>query len=66
VVDYLVIFNEDTPLELIELVKPDLLVKGADYKNKEIIGQDIAKELKLVEFIDGKSTTKTIERIKQS
>lgn len=66
VVDYLVIFNEDTPLELIEIVEPDVLVKGADYENKEVIGQDIVKELKLVEFIDGKSTTKTIERIKQS
>ena len=64
-VDYVVIFNEDTPLNLIKLIKPDVLVKGGDYEGKEVVGQDIAKELKLVQFIDGKSTTKTIERIQK-
>ncbi|AXX91767.1 bifunctional heptose 7-phosphate kinase/heptose 1-phosphate adenyltransferase [Malaciobacter molluscorum LMG 25693] len=62
-VDYVVIFDEDTPYELISLVKPDILVKGADYDGKEVVGSDIAKETKLVEFIDGRSTTKTIEKI---
>jgi D-beta-D-heptose 7-phosphate kinase / D-beta-D-heptose 1-phosphate adenosyltransferase len=66
VIDYLVIFDEDTPFELINLIKPDVLVKGGDYEDKEVIGQDIAKELKLVKFIDGKSTTKTIERIQKA
>ena len=65
VVDYLVIFEEDTPFELIKLIEPDVLVKGGDYEGKEIVGQDIAKEFKIVEFIDGKSTTKTIERIQK-
>jgi len=65
VVDYLVIFEEDTPFELINLIKPDVLVKGGDYEGKEVVGQDIVKELKIVEFIDGKSTTKTIERIQK-
>jgi len=65
VVDYLVIFNEDTPFELIKLIKPDVLVKGGDYEDKEVVGQDIAKEFKLVKFIDGRSTTKTIERIQK-
>ena len=46
VVDYVVIFDEDTPLELIELIKPDILVKGSDYKGKEVIGSEIAKELR--------------------
>ncbi|MFV0561671.1 D-glycero-beta-D-manno-heptose-7-phosphate kinase [Malaciobacter mytili] len=63
-VDYVVIFNEDTPYELISKVKPDVLVKGADYEGKEVVGSNIAKETKLVEFVDGKSTTKTIEKIK--
>ncbi|MFY9074593.1 D-glycero-beta-D-manno-heptose-7-phosphate kinase [Malaciobacter mytili] len=63
-VDYVVIFNEDTPYELISKVKPDVLIKGADYKGKEVVGSNIAKETKLVEFVDGKSTTKTIEKIK--
>ena len=65
VVDYLVIFDEDTPFDLIKLIKPDVLVKGGDYEGKEVVGQDIAKELKLVKFIDDKSTTKTIERIQK-
>ena len=66
VVDYVVIFDEDTPIDLIKLIKPDLLVKGGDYKGKEVVGQNIAKELKLVKFIDDKSTTKTIERIQNT
>ena len=66
VVDYLVIFQEDTPLELIKLIKPDVLVKGGDYEGKEVVGQDIAKELKLIQFIDGKSTSNTIKRIQES
>ena len=66
VVDYVVIFNEDTPLDLIKLIKPDVLVKGGDYEGKEVIGEDIARELKLVKFIDGKNTTTTIERIKNT
>ena len=65
VVDYVVIFNEDTPYKLIKAIKPNTLVKGGDYKGKEIVGQDIADELKLVEFVDGKSSTQTIEKIKQ-
>lgn len=62
-IDYVVIFDEDTPYELIKVVEPDILVKGADYEGKEVVGSDIAKQTKLVEFVDGKSTTKTIEKI---
>ncbi|MDB0021107.1 D-glycero-beta-D-manno-heptose-7-phosphate kinase [Candidatus Pseudothioglobus singularis] len=65
VVDYVVIFDEDTPYELIKSIEPHILVKGGDYRGKEVVGQDIADELKLVEFVDGKSSTKTIEKIKQ-
>jgi len=65
-VDYVVIFSEDTPYDLIKLIKPHTLVKGGDYEGKEVAGQDIADELKLVQFVDGKSTTKTIERILKS
>ena len=66
VVDYLVIFQEDTPFELINLIKPDVLIKGGDYEGKQVVGQDIAKELKLIKFIDGKSTSNTIKRIQES
>ncbi|WP_457564947.1 D-glycero-beta-D-manno-heptose-7-phosphate kinase [Caminibacter sp.] len=63
VVDYVVIFDEDTPYELIKIVKPDILVKGKDYENKKVVGSDIA-EVKLIDFIEGKSTTGIIKRIK--
>jgi D-beta-D-heptose 7-phosphate kinase/D-beta-D-heptose 1-phosphate adenosyltransferase len=64
-VDYVVIFDEDTPYNLIKTIKPHVLVKGGDYEGKEVVGQDIADELKLVQFVDGKSTTKTIQKIQQ-
>jgi D-beta-D-heptose 7-phosphate kinase/D-beta-D-heptose 1-phosphate adenosyltransferase len=64
-VDYVVVFDEDTPYNLIKAVKPHILVKGGDYEGKKVIGQDIADELKLVQFVDGKSTTRTIEKIQQ-
>ena len=65
VVDYVVIFDKDTPLDLIKAISPDILVKGGDYMGEKVVGQDIAKELKLVKFIDGKSTTQTIKRIQK-
>ncbi|QKF78370.1 D-glycero-beta-D-manno-heptose-7-phosphate kinase [Arcobacter defluvii] len=65
-VDYVVIFEEETPYELIELIKPHTLVKGGDYEGKDIVGQDIANELKLVQFVEGKSTTNTIKRIQNN
>ncbi len=64
-VDYVVVFDEDTPYDLIKAVKPHILVKGGDYEGKDVVGQDIADELKLVQFVDGKSTTRTIEKIQQ-
>jgi D-beta-D-heptose 7-phosphate kinase / D-beta-D-heptose 1-phosphate adenosyltransferase len=65
VVDYVVIFDEDTPYELIKSIEPHILVKGGDYSGKKVVGQDIVEELKIVEFVNGKSSTKTIEKIKQ-
>jgi len=62
-VDFVVPFESDTPYELIKMLAPDTLVKGGDYEGKEVIGTEFAKELKLVDFVDGKSTTKTIEKI---
>jgi D-beta-D-heptose 7-phosphate kinase/D-beta-D-heptose 1-phosphate adenosyltransferase len=62
-VDYVVKFYDDTPYELIKAVQPHILVKGGDYEGKEVVGQDIADELRLVNFVEGKSTTKTIAKI---
>ncbi|MFA5455027.1 MAG: D-glycero-beta-D-manno-heptose-7-phosphate kinase [Sulfurimonas sp.] len=63
-VDFVVPFEEDTPYELIKMIKPDTLVKGGDYEGKSVVGTEFALELKLVDFVDGKSTTKTIQKIK--
>jgi len=65
-VDYVVIFEEETPYNLIKLIRPHILVKGGDYEGKKVVGQDIANELKLVKFVDGKSTTNTIKRIQKN
>jgi D-beta-D-heptose 7-phosphate kinase / D-beta-D-heptose 1-phosphate adenosyltransferase len=64
-VDYVVIFDEETPYDLIKLINPNILVKGADYTNKKIIGKDIVDEIVLVDFIEGKSSTEIIEKIKK-
>ena len=64
-VDYVVIFDEDTPYNLIKAIKPITLVKGGDYEGKEVAGQDIVDELKLVKFVDEKSTSQTIKKIQQ-
>lgn len=64
-VDFVVPFEDDTPYNLIEMLAPDTLVKGGDYKGKEVVGTKFAKELKLVDFVDGKSTTKTINKIQE-
>jgi rfaE bifunctional protein nucleotidyltransferase chain/domain len=62
-VDYVVIFPEKTPYNLIRAVRPDILVKGGDWKKEEIIGSDIAKATYSLPYFKGLSTTKIIERI---
>ncbi len=63
-VDYVVLFNEDTPYELIKEIQPDVLVKGADWDVKDIVGNDIAKETRTIPFVEGISTTDIIRKIK--
>ncbi|WP_299546140.1 D-glycero-beta-D-manno-heptose-7-phosphate kinase [uncultured Helicobacter sp.] len=65
-VDFVVMFDTDTPEELIEKIRPDVLVKGADYANKEVVGANFSKEVRLIDFIEGKSTTALIQKIKES
>jgi D-beta-D-heptose 7-phosphate kinase / D-beta-D-heptose 1-phosphate adenosyltransferase len=65
VVDYVVIFENDTPLDLIKIIEPHVLVKGGDYEGKDIVGKDIVNDVQLVKFIEGKSTTNTIKLIKK-
>ena len=68
-IDYLVIFDEDTPLELIETLRPDILVKGGDYAPEDVVGKQLVEayggRLELITFVDGKSTTNIIEKILQ-
>jgi len=56
-VDYVVMFSEDTPYELIKAIKPDVLAKGGDWKPKDIVGSDIVKKTVSVPFVRGYSTT---------
>ena len=63
VVDYVVIFSEKTPYNLIKALKPDTLVKGGDWKKEDIVGSDIAKDTYSLPFVKGVSTTGTIEKI---
>jgi D-beta-D-heptose 7-phosphate kinase/D-beta-D-heptose 1-phosphate adenosyltransferase len=63
-VNAVVVFEEDTPISLVQGLKPDLLVKGADYRMDEIVGADIVREaggrVMTVEFVPGQSTTRLI------
>jgi len=67
-VDYIVAFPEDTPQRLIELIRPDILTKGADWKDKGVVGAEFVESyggrVELIELVEGHSTTKTIERAK--
>jgi rfaE bifunctional protein nucleotidyltransferase chain/domain len=67
VVDYIVIFNEDTPLKVIKAIEPDVLVKGADWDKNSIVGREIVESLggKVVRIplLKGFSTTSVIEKI---
>jgi glycerol-3-phosphate cytidylyltransferase len=68
-IDYVVIFEEDTPLEIISLIVPDILVKGGDYKKEDVVGKDIVEnnggEVVIIPFVDGKSTTNIINKINE-
>lgn len=65
VVDFITIFDEDTPYELIREVQPDILVKGSDWAKKDIVGADIAKDVQTVPLTEGISTSVIVERIRK-
>ena len=64
-VDYVVIFSEDTPHEILSQIRPDILVKGGDYQPEEIVGREFAQSVQLIDFVDGYSTTQTIRRMRE-
>jgi len=59
-VDNVIIFHEETPYNLIKTLKPDIIVKGGDYKTKEVVGNNMA-EVKIFNYINGYSTTNILE-----
>lgn len=65
-VDFIIPFWDDTPINLIKDITPDVLVKGGDYEIKNIVGNDIAKSTVVLQFIDGYSTSNIIKKMKLS
>ena len=69
-VDYIYIFDENTPQKLIEEISPDILIKGKDYKGKMIVGEDFMlknnKQVELIELVPEMSTSQIINKIKKS
>lgn len=62
-VDYVALFNEDTPYELIQKLKPDVLVKGGDYATGQIVGRDLVKKVVRIPLVKGRSTSAMIRKI---
>ena len=66
-IDYVVLFDEDTPLTLIRALTPDILVKGGDYSVDEVVGREVVEaaggRVELIQFVDGRSTSRIIEKI---
>ena len=69
-VDYIAVFDEDTPLRLIETVKPDVLAKGADYQREGVVGYQFVESLggrvELIDLVEGRSTTNIIRKLAAS
>ena len=67
-VDAVLLFDEETPLDLIRFVEPDVLVKGADYQKEEIVGADFVEsrggEVRTIDFLEGYSSSEVIEKIR--
>jgi len=63
-IDYVILFNENTPLNIVSILKPDIMVKGGDYKKEDIIGNEYANEIIIYDYINNKSTSNIINIIK--
>ena len=62
-IDYVVVFGEQTPYKLLSKLKPDILVKGGDYKIEDIVGREFVKKVYRYPLVKGKSTTNLIKLI---
>lgn len=63
-VDYVTLFDEDTPYEIISRLRPDVLVKGGDWRKEDIVGSDLVPETISLPYVEGISTTAIMEKIK--
>jgi len=64
-VDYVVVFDQPTPADLVKRIRPDVLVKGDDYRGKEVVGSDHAGRVELAPLVKGISTSEIIRRIRE-
>ena len=64
-VDAVIIFPQDTPFDLIKALRPDVLVKGADYRNGEVVGAEFSGRVALVPLLKGRSTTALARKLKK-
>ena len=62
-IDFIIPFDEDTPLEIIKKIQPDILVKGSDYKIEDIIGREYAKQTITIPLIENKSSTIILNKL---
>ncbi|MCK4935400.1 MAG: D-glycero-beta-D-manno-heptose 1-phosphate adenylyltransferase [Elusimicrobiales bacterium] len=65
-VDKVIIFKEDTPYEILKVIKPDILVKGADYTHSKIVGTEFAKKTARIKLVKGQSTSGIIKKLHTS
>ena len=63
-IDYLIIFDDDTPYKIIDFLKPNILVKGSEYKKEDVIGVNLVDDVILFDYIQNKSTTLIVNKIK--
>ena len=64
-VDYVIVFSEETPYDLLEVLRPKIIVKGGDYQEKDVIGREFAQEIRIFPILEGCSTSNTILKLKK-
>lgn len=64
-IDYIVVFDEETPIKVIKEIKPNILVKGGDWEIENVAGREFVEGVRIVKYLPNWSTTKIIEKIKK-
>ncbi len=68
-IDYVTFFSEDTPYNIIKTLKPNIIAKGGDYSPEQVVGKDIVEsyggKVEIIPFVEGKSTTNTINKMRE-